>query len=131
LQLHLRPGEFKSARADIERGLSDVQLRLLRRGLHALNNKILPTSRSQSAQLRGTIARTCDDYLRRKYPLTSQLENKVAVTAWPVTRVQPLEDKVHGWFAGLACWESRRADSQFDRAERCELDERRELNCRQ
>jgi len=96
LQLHLRPGELNQRRADIERSITTSSC-VLRR-LHALKQD--PTNKpiTNLHNYVATIARnTCDDYLRRKYPLRRSLKDKVrhCLASHPSST---LEDKVHGWF---------------------------------
>lgn len=105
LQLNLHPGEFIQCGSDIEEVYHDVQLRLLKR-LRALKQD--PTDRpiTNLHSYVATIARnTCDEYLRRKYPLRRGLKDRIRYCLINHSEFA-LWDTEHGWLAGLAGWEN-------------------------
>lgn len=102
-----RRSDFDRGFSEIEEIYHDVQLRLLKR-LRALkqdpNEKPIANLQSYVA----TIARnTCDEYLRRRFPLRRSLKDKVRHCLTSHSEFALWEDAEYGWLAGLAGWENR------------------------
>jgi hypothetical protein len=102
-------------RSEFEEIHNDIQLRLLRR-LHSLKQD---PARNQIGNLRGYVAtvtrNTCDEYLRRRYPLRRSLKDKVRRHLLHHTEFALWEDTECNWLAGLSGWQS------LDRARKYEL----------
>jgi DNA-directed RNA polymerase specialized sigma24 family protein len=95
-----------SQHPEFEEIYNDIQLRLLRR-LHALKQD---PNRNQIVNLRGYVAtvtrNTCDEYLRRRYPLRRSLKDKVRRHLLHHTEFALWEDTEYNWLAGLSGWQS-------------------------
>jgi RNA polymerase sigma factor (sigma-70 family) len=93
-------------RPEFEEIYNDIQLRLLRR-LHALKQD---PARHQIVNLRGYVAtvtrNTCDEYLRRRYPLRRSLKDKVRRHLLHHTEFALWEDTEDNWLAGFSGWQS-------------------------
>ena len=107
LQSYHRGNEFNQSCSDIEEVYHDVQLRLLKR-LRALKQDPTDKPIANLHSYVATIARnTCDEYLRREYPLRRSLKDKVRHCLINHSEFTLWEDTEHGLLAGLAGWESR------------------------
>jgi len=95
-------------RPEFEEIYNDIQLRLLKR-LRALKQE---PDQNQIANLRAYVAtvtrNTCDDYLRRRYPLRRSLKDKVRHHLLSHSEFALWEDTEHNWLAGLSAWQDGR-----------------------
>lgn len=93
-------------RPEFEEIYHDIQLRLLKR-LRALKQD---PDQNQIANLRAYVAtvtrNTCDDYLRRRYPLRRSLKDKVRHHLLSHSEFALWEDTEHNWLAGLSSWQN-------------------------
>jgi hypothetical protein len=111
LQHYFRPAEINQRRADIEEVYHDVQLRLLKR-LRALRQDPADRPITNLHNYVATMARnTCDEYLRRKYPLRRSLKDKLRHHLISHPEFVLWEDLEHGSLAGLATWRSLEGQS--------------------
>lgn len=107
LQSYLRRNESIRGCSVIEEVYHDVQLRLLKR-LRALKQDPTDKPITNLHSYVATIARnTCDEYLRREYPLRRSLKDKVRHCLTSHSEFTLWEDTEHVWLAGIAGWESR------------------------
>lgn len=105
LQFNPHRREVNQWGSDIEEVYHDVQLRLLKR-LRALKQDPSDKPITNLHSYVATIARnTCDEYLRRKYPLRRGLKDRIRYCLINHSEFT-LWDTEHGWFAGLAGWEN-------------------------
>ena len=125
LEFYLGGFELNQRRAEIEEVYHDVQLRLLKR-LRVLKQDPTDKPISNLHNYVATIARnTCDEYLRRKYPLRRDLKDKVRYHLTSHSEFALWKDTEHTWLAGLAAWQSRRPSHPDLTAPTCgELHER-------
>jgi RNA polymerase sigma factor (sigma-70 family) len=106
-KLHFHRRAELDQRGEIEEIYHDVQLRLLKR-LRALKqnptNKPITNLHSYVA----TVARnSCDEYLRRKYPLRRGLKDKIRHHLLNHSEFALWEIAEHSWLAGLCEWEDQ------------------------
>jgi RNA polymerase sigma factor (sigma-70 family) len=107
LQSYLSRSDLNQSCPDVEEVYHDVQLRLLKR-LRALKQDPTEKPIANLHSYVATIARnTCDEYLRRKYPLRRSLKDKIRHYLTNHSEFTLWEDKEYGWLTGLAGWESR------------------------
>jgi len=92
------------SRPEHEELYNDIQLRLLTR-LRALKQN---PAGNHIVNLRGYVAtvtrNTCDEYLRRRYPLRRSLRDKVRRHLLSHSEFALWEDNEHNWLAGLFGW---------------------------
>jgi len=107
LQPYFRRSDLNQDCSDIEEVYHDVQLRLIKR-LRALKQDPTDKPITNLHNYVAAIARnTCDEYLRRKYPLRRSLKDKVRHCLTNHSEFTLWEDTEHVWLAGLAGWENR------------------------
>src|SRR5262249_11352621 len=106
LQFYRPQGDVNLQRPEFQDIYNDIQVRLLKR-FRALKED--PTQ-NHIANLRGyvtTVTRnTCDDYLRRRYPLRRSLKDKVRRHLLSRPEFALWEDADRNWLAGLSGWEN-------------------------
>ena len=96
-----------SHRPEFDEIYNDIQVRLLMR-LRALKQD---PAQNQIANLRGYVAtvtrNTCDEYLRRKYPLRRSLKDRIRHHLHRHSEFVVWEDTEHNLIAGLSAWRDR------------------------
>lgn len=104
LQFYTRYGVRQVNHPDVEEVYNDVQMHLLRR-LRALKTD---STDNPISNMYGYVAavtrRTCDEYLRRKYPQRRYLKDKLRHQLTTRAELAVWETTDGAWLAGLAHW---------------------------
>lgn len=109
-------GDVNLQRPEFDEIYHDIQVRLLKR-LRALKQD---PAQNHIANLRGyvsTVTRnTCDEYLRKRYPLRRSLKDRVRRHLLSHPEFALWEDTDHNWLAGLSGWQNRARGREYELA---------------